>query len=701
MTAMEIARRMAELGQPDEALRAYTLAVHEEGLTPEEMLEAAVYILQAGGDYQLSYACFLNLYRQGRCREETLSLLTGAFYEPNVKELRGRYERNVKLLKKYAYLFRKDFPAFEDLPIRFYPYSEGSYIPFFPDRGEFGEFTDINEPVITRNFFKDLEKPVLAADVFSQYELEYLRDNVRRSEDVGRENHVYLHYTDWGTFCAWLQVLNIRPLLEGEKLVFLIEEEIGQYPIDFSARFGIDYSQFPLKPVALREVTRMIWLSQLSSHNGINFFGEIFDNHPNLISVPAMGFEETKKNVMEGMEVLRTYKNLADARRRIPAAIPSHYVQELYLLRDLTEKDVLLSLLMSDKRFIAGMDPAARIVPALVFQPHFGNMLYELRVDEKGRTELFSKEYEGIRTSPVFRGFKYIKTVAPLRRPTTGYAAAVRYMCNRVRDGVKGDTDKRTVILDEITRRVLNRSYLIDWQDRLLKDSVLVRFEDAKLNPKAVFTALAEFLDIPYAESLTYCSQAGKRDPESYKGDARGFDLRAVYETYDGYANDAERYYLEYFLRDAYEAYGYGFQYYDGAPVDEEKALALVEGFTTIDGHIRESWTVSLDKTILDIKSEGGSSIAIEMEDSRITVTDKEEIPEEQAGAIRKAVRLSLDDGLERSIQEELRVAHENRVKITKMLLRGLHFVNRSGQPLRMMPLLKLDPALLEQPLYH
>ena len=34
MQAIEIARRMAELGQPQEALRAYTLAVHEGGLAP-------------------------------------------------------------------------------------------------------------------------------------------------------------------------------------------------------------------------------------------------------------------------------------------------------------------------------------------------------------------------------------------------------------------------------------------------------------------------------------------------------------------------------------------------------------------------------------------------------------------------------------------------------------------------------------------
>ncbi len=99
---------------------------------------------------------------------------------------------------------------------------------------------------------------------------------------MGRENHIYLHYTDWMTFCAYLQCLELRPLLPGKKLVFLIEGEVEQYPIDFQARFGIDYSQYPVKPVGIREVTRLMWHTQLSAHNGGDFFNEIFYGHPNL-----------------------------------------------------------------------------------------------------------------------------------------------------------------------------------------------------------------------------------------------------------------------------------------------------------------------------------------------------------------------------------------------------------------------------------
>ena len=41
------------------------------------------------------------------------------------------------------------------------------------------------------------------------------------------------------------------------------------------------------------------------------------------------------------------------------------------------------------------------------------------------------------------------------------------------------------------------------------------------------------------------------------------------------------------------------------------------------------------------------------------------------------------------------------RANIALHLLHGLRFVNKQGQPLKMMKPLKLDPALLEQPLYH
>ena len=233
MDALQIARRMAQLNRPKEAAQAYVLALHQNTLTPEDELEAAAYLLQSGEDYQTAYTTFYDLYNRNLFRDDCLSIMTGAFYIPNIKPQKNRYEKNCAALSKYPYLFRKDFPAFEDLPIRFYPFGDKGYLPFSPAAERFDPYVDFNHPVISRNFFQNLDNPILARDVYSQYELEYLYDNVRPSEDVGRENHIYLHYESWETFCAYLQVLNIRQLLDKKKIVFLFGEELSRYPIDF------------------------------------------------------------------------------------------------------------------------------------------------------------------------------------------------------------------------------------------------------------------------------------------------------------------------------------------------------------------------------------------------------------------------------------------------------------------------------------
>lgn len=664
MEAMELARRLAELGQSKEAGQAYTLAL--ENAAPEEKMEAAIYLLQSGGDYRISYTCFQELYSQGHFREDCLSIMTQAFYEPNVKALKKRYEKNCRLLEKYPCIFRKDFVPFEDLPIRFYPYDDNGYLPFYVGEERFGDYLNFKNPVVSRNFFKDLDKPILADSVISQYELEYLHDNVRDSEYVGRDNHVYLHYPDWGKFCAYLQCWNLRPLLEKKKLVFLIGEELEQYPIDFKERFGVDYSQYPPQPVRIREINKLIWHTQLSAHNGGDFFNEVFDGHPNLLGASSIEFESMKEVVEKVKGYLNSAHNAAQACILLPEWSPQ-VVRELYLMGDRTDKDIFVSYFLGQQSYTAALDDCSRIAPALFFQPHFFNPQCTLETDGSGQMIQSSDTLEELHACRFLKEFKYIKTFTPIRRITNSYAATVRYMyriSKRMEKAKKKDPKRaKAVVSDVISERVLNRSYMVDPEDRLYRDSILVRFEDGKLNPKATFTALAAFLDLPYTESMTYCSDGERRDPHP---ETKGFDPVSVYRTYDGFANDAERYFLEYFMRDVYKNYGYDFQYYDTGIVDEEKAKELIAGFTTLNGYMRETWK----KTI-------------------IHQTDIP-LPEENLG--------QFQDWL---LDEYIRKAEENRVKIAKSLLRGLRFVNRNGQPLRMMPMLKPDPAQLEQPLYH
>ena len=669
MKPIEIARKLAAMGGTEDAVKAYQIVIAQGG-EPGELLEAAAYNLQYGGDYQISYTVFTKLFNEGHFREDILPLMIKVFYEPNLKLLQGRYERNCKLLKKYPYIFRKNFLPFEDLPFCFFPYDDqNGYVPFYPEEERFGDYINFKNPVISQNFFKDLENPILAHDVYSQYELEYLQDNVRKSEDIGRENHIYLHYSDWKTFCTHLQCLNLKPLLEDEKFVFLLEDEAEQYPLDFPARFGIDYSQYSLQPVRIREVTRLIWHTQLSTHNGGDFFNEIFDYHPNLLVMPSIMMSNAKEivdNLREGIENAQTLKQ---AMENYASWNNPRTVEELYRMKGRTDKDYLVAFYLQSETATAGLDPASRIAPAVFFQPHFSNIVYSLSVEEKsGKTVLHAGTYEEIRKSAIFRNFKYIKTFTPMRRFTTSHGATVKFMYWSATSANNSENaDSTTVVSDAISERIFNRSFLIDPDDRLYKDSILVRFEDGKLNPKAVFTALAAFLDLPYTESMTYCSENGKLDPHP---ETKGFDLAPVYKTYDEYINDSERYFIEYFLRDAYEYYGYDFQYYDGAPVDEEKIRELIAGFTTVNHFIRETWMKVFEKAKVSVNGE--------------RVNEETE----------RGIQLQM-------LEEQMEKFDENRFHSATILMGGLRFVNKRSQPLRMMKKLELDPSLLEQPLYH
>lgn len=653
MTTIELARKMAEYNQVPEAQKAYALLLGQNEKTPEEEMEAASYLFFSQGNYQMAYTTFVSLYNRGYFQTELMDLMTQAFYLPNVEDLKTRYQANCQALKSYPYCFRKDFLDFEELPIQFFPYDDNGYVPFSPEENSFGGYVNFQHPVIDRYFFKDLDNPILAQDVYSQYQLEYLNDNVRKSEYVARENHIYLHYTNWARFCAYLQCLDIASLLQEEKIVFLMEDEINLYPIDFKARFGIDYSKYSIKPIGIREIKRLIWHTQLASHNGGDFFNEIFYGHPNLLAYESVMFRSISEEIKK-----------AKAQLKKRNAMNSYIQIQLSKLKHVTDKDIFVALFLDQNDTKSGLDPRARIVPALFFQPHFSNMDFEVRYNEQTkRCALFSKQYDAIRESPIFRGFKYIKTFTPMRRATTSYGAAVRFM----QEYKENQDNRNSIVSDELSQRLLNRSFMIDPQDRLYQDSVLVRFEDGKLNPKATFTALAEFLDIPYTESMTYCSGRSGINPESLQGNDRGFDPAAIYRTYDEYVNDADRAILEYFMRDAYSCYGYDFHYYKGEPVNEQWLKEKLSQMANLNQRMRETFLKSIR---VDVRREDG------------TLIDNFD-----------AAQAMADDWIQH--------ADSNRFKIASVLLHGLNFVNYHGQPLRMMTPLKLDPALLEQPLYH
>ena len=135
--------------------------------------------------------------------------------------------------------------------------------------------------------------------------------------------------------------------------------------------------------------------------------------------------------------------------------------------------------------------------------------------------------------------------------------------------------------------------------------------------------------------------------------------------------DDADRCLLEYFLRDAYREYGYEFHYYHGEPADMDWVREKLKGIRTLDGLIEETVRQAAAR-----KCENGVIVL-----DSVTYQGKE-------GAALVA-------------QKKMEDIHKDRLEITELLMKGLTLVNSDNQPLHFMKKLELDPALLEQPLYH
>ena len=103
--------------------------------------------------------------------------------------------------------------------------------------------------------------------------------------------------------------------------------------------------------------------------------------------------------------------------------------------------------------------------------------------------------------------------------------------------------------------------------------------------------------------------------------------------------------------------------------MDEARAKELIQGFTTINSYMRRTWGKVFDLVEATLENE-----TLEWE--------------------KKPLR-------DEMLENYMKACDENRLKNTRILLKGLRFVSKSGQPLRMIKRLEPDPALLERPLYH
>lgn len=114
---------------------------------------------------------------------------------------------------------------------------------------------------------------------------------MRKSEDFGGDNHIYMYYDSLDLFTLLIRVEDITPYLKEEKLIFLFgKEDLKQnYPLDFKKLYGIDYENMKPQPIRIDEIKRMVLNYSMGACTGNFFLSGVLDFHKDLLKIKDFG----------------------------------------------------------------------------------------------------------------------------------------------------------------------------------------------------------------------------------------------------------------------------------------------------------------------------------------------------------------------------------------------------------------------------
>ena len=433
----------------------------------------------------------------------------------------------------------------------------------------------------TKPFFRDLSKPLLLKNEFNTYNIEYVVDNVRRSEDFGDDNHVYLYYDNIEVFCLLLQAEDFSSYLKDDKIIFVFgEEDLNKnYPLNFQGIYNISYDIRPPQPLRVDEIKRLLITWVCFGCSGHTFLREVLDGHKNLLITP-----EDSLSVHAFMYIYKKYlenKTLKEALQGLCKNNDMVLRWELHILC-VCQEDGTPKGKVSPNRFIqclSGLFPAdytpnmkewcialylaysmatgrnlnQRIIPYVVMDTH--------GFDANPRYVMGS-------FYNLFNSFKYFRGLSVVRRPTISFAA--------IED--RGINNVNMNFLDNLMNRLLTHfegdaanvwlcPHYIKEDDPFLPFRMMIRFEDLKLQPRATLEAVCDFLDISWDNILLFATanrEEVRRGEYGIKSAATGYDTKPVYNLHERVLNIFDHYRFEALLGDMYSVWGYKPMFYKG-----------------------------------------------------------------------------------------------------------------------------------------
>lgn len=523
------------------------------------------------GKAKMNYQTELNLITSGKyiegmdllCKNfsketyeiEVINLLSQFFYKPNLEQFEATFKKNEKLLRNYPYLLNKRLVEISKSPFLLLPITEKIF--YFYDKTNC-TFTkiEVNSRKETKYFFENVENPIYVEEEFNEFNLNFLVDNVRASEDLAKENHIYLQYQNSEKFSLLLYYIDLEPLLKQKKIVFLIGEESNLYPIDFKERFNIDYEAMEFQEVRPEEVKRIAPQFISGTQGGHRFLREIVDGHPNLLSLRAFnilmidlfydkaGNEFSHTDFVENLENWSPYPPRYN-QYQIPPDYMNHLLRNVKKYKPKSCCEKLACCHLSYANWI-NQPLKSRVVPMIYsyFHGAYGQL--------KNSFDLVQK---------IVSSFPYVYTHQLVRDPIISLQGRAEHFHKQTVSG-------KTLIF---RKNFIKSQYVYVRKPNLninfFKNIYIIRFEDLKLNPKATILSLCSTFNLPLDEILFSTTLDGVAVLTTNGLCANGFSIKTLYRERPQFFNEDDCAILEQIMFPDYES----FEYYPNHSVNESQ----------------------------------------------------------------------------------------------------------------------------------
>lgn len=520
------------------------------------------------GDYRQAFIEFAGYYNESteaETRSELMRLLRESYLEPNIDAIQQKFLNNIEQLNHYSYYWSDiaDQKHYDELDAFVFPINEEEYYIYDRKQDQFVEVYHPTTDAQMKYFFENLDQPLCVYDEINVYNLNFLNDVVRKSEDVAADNHIYLMYKQTNLFEVLLQVCDLSLLLKNKKFVFLVgESTFSMYPINFKMRFGIDYSSMQPQRLQINEMQRICyWWKR--GYSGSSFSLNVLGSNTNIVMKEIWGF--LIGSTIQGQFLFQTKflrDTLADvqAQYRFESLDAFFKKKEVHIKWDSytpfkhwfckaygkNTKFTLAELLRAYFIYLYEQKGItnSRVVPVILFEPHMNeqNVFW-----------------------PLIKTFKYFFALNCVRNPI--------------------QTIGRIYQREKSLFMYSDYALAMQMPKELVPHYYVHRFEDLKLKPYETCLALCKLFNVPYEPQMLvsdYTEYNGTIDivhqrVERTKEKVVGYDLTPLYRNVDDVLSEFDQLRLKIFFTPFLKYYGYEYFDFDECPMSDEDIYFLLK----------------------------------------------------------------------------------------------------------------------------